>query len=191
MIFLIKHAWRRALVVAFVGALVTFLLGGWSSFAADAWGRSVLLGCAGGLAALGVNAVVHGVCKRLFGVSYERRFRRHGEAVLGPMRIPEYLTGGLMAAVVEEPLFRGLVLPLAGGHQVAGVALAALLFGAAHWLRAEFLPFWIWAVWEGVLFGALMVISGSVLAPMIAHGLHDVVAYVVLRRLMRSGAPTT
>ena len=62
---------------------------------------------------------------------------------------------------------------------VVEVAVPAFIFAACHWLRARYFGFWLWALWEGLLFGMLMVITDSLLVPMIAHGIHDVVAYRV------------
>ena len=40
-------------------------------------------------------------------------------------------------------------------------------------------------MWEGIFFGLLFVFTRSLLVPVIAHGVHDVVAYRVLQALVR------
>ena len=184
MIFRIKHRWWFAVLVTAAGALAAWPLGGWGQLGASPLspGLEITLGIAGGCLALAINAVLHESLTILLGERYLEAFRRHGRAVLGPMHWPEYICGGLMAACAEEPLFRGVVLGLFQPTAL-GIAVAALLFALCHWLRREFLPFWIWALWEGVLFGILLVATGSLLVPMIAHGLHDVVAYRVFQAL--------
>lgn len=189
MIFRIKHRHLLALLATLVGVLAAWQLGGWETVFRREGSASWLLACGalGGAAALAINAILHGIFCRAIGPAYERAFRRHAEAVLGPMRWPEYLAGGLMAGLAEEPLFRGIVLPAASSLSSSasvGVAAAALLFAACHWLRWEFWPFWIWALWEGILFGLLLVWSGSVLVPMAAHATHDVAAYAALQSIL-------
>ena len=88
-----------------------------------------------------------------------------------------------MAALAEEPFFRGFVLRNFD-NPAAVIAVAALLFAIFHWLRSSYLGFWLWAIWEGVFFGILLVLTGSLLVPMIAHGFHDVVAYRVFQVLV-------
>jgi hypothetical protein len=138
----------------------------------------VLLGIGGAVVALLINGVLHELFKRLIGAPYLTRFERYGRDILDGMRWPQYVAGGLMAALAEEPLFRGLLLP-AMDRPALGLLFAALIFGVCHWLQVRHFGFWLWAVWEGVLFGLLMVFSGSLLVPMIAHGIHDVAAYFV------------
>ena len=89
-----------------------------------------------------------------------------------------------MASLAEEPLFRGTLL-VAIDHGILGVMITSLLFAACHWLRPKFLLFWFWAMLEGIWFGLLMVATGSLLIPMIAHGLHDIVGYRVFQAMIR------
>ena len=152
--------------------------------------QQIGLGLAGGAAALVINFILHTILKTAMGRRYLDPFERHGRAVLGRMRWPHYILGGLMAALAEEPLFRGALMG-AFDHPALGVAIAALAFGALHWMSPKFFPFWLWAVWEGVFLGILMVATGSVLVPMIAHGLHDVAAYKAFEVLLREGAKSS
>jgi hypothetical protein len=188
MIFRIKHHWYLALAAAIAGALAAWGLGGWEKLTAGSWSLpwQVAFGIGGGLLALAINGVLHEVFKRTLGERYLKAFAPYARDILGPMRWPEYILGGVMAAIAEEPLFRGALL-WAVPHPAAGIAVAALVFAACHWLRPRYLGFWFWALWEGVLFGILMVATGSLLVPMIAHGLHDLAAYRVFQTLVRGG----
>ena len=63
-----------------------------------------------------------------------------------------------------------------------GLLAAALLFGLAHPLVAADPSRWAWALWTfaaGLLLGYLRELSGGVLAPIIAHGVPEVVPYVI------------
>ena len=186
MLFHLKHRWRVALLATGVGVLLSWWLGAFSHLTAGPWPLShqIGLGLLAGMLSLGCDGVLHEICKRTLGQTYREVFHRYGCTVLGAMRWPEYITGGLMAALAEEPLFRGTLL-LAIDRSALGVVITALVFAACHWLRREFLLFWFWAMLEGIWFGLLMVSTGSLLAPMIAHGLHDVVGYRVFQTMIR------
>ena len=191
MIFRIKHHWVATLAVTLAGALLGYLLGGWERLFVPhlSIAQQIALGIAGTIAALAINFTLHTLLQRTMGTRYLAAFERYGNVVLDDMRWPHYLTGGLMAAVAEEPLFRG-VLVGAIDQPIAAIIIAAVVFALCHWLRKEFWPFWFWAMWEGVLFGILFVVTGSLLVPMIAHGLHDVLAYRVFQSLLKAEVRT-
>lgn len=186
MIFLIKHRWWLALIVTLIWACANWRLDAWHHLAggpfAVPW--QIVWGVGGACAALAINGVLHEILKRVSGATYLVRFQRYGDEILNGMHWPEYAVGGLMAAVAEEPFFRGVVLRQIDSP-LLGIAVAAVIFALCHWVRLRYFRFWLWALWEGVLFGILMVVTGSLLVPMIAHGLHDVVAYRVFQLLLR------
>ena len=186
MFFYLKHRWQIALIATGVGGLLSWQFGAFAYLTTSRWplGAQIGIGLVAGILSLGCDGALHEIFKRTLGQTYLERFHRHGRVVLGRMRWPEYITGGLMAALAEEPLFRGTLL-LAIDHGILGVVITALLFAACHWLRREFLLFWFWAMLEGIWFGLLMVATGSLLIPMIAHGLHDIVGYRVFQAMIR------
>ena len=190
MIFLVKSHWYIALPAAILWACTNVLMGGWNDPAGGplALHWQVACGLGGCVAALVINGVLHEALKRFAGRRYVESFQTYGNEILGRMRWPEYLTGGSVAALAEETFFRGVLLRLFESP-VVGVAIAALAFAVCHWLRSMYFGFWLWAMWEGVLFGILLVTTGSLLVPMIAHGLHDVIAYRVLDELLRRRNP--
>ena len=134
--------------------------------------------------ALMINGVLHEGLTRTLGARYTGRLNAYGADLLKDMAWPEYLTGGLMAAFAEEPFFRGLILP-AFHEPVVGICVAALVFAMCHWMHPRHFGFWVWALLEGVLFGVMMVLTESLLVPVIAHGLHDVVAYRLIRSIVK------
>jgi membrane protease YdiL (CAAX protease family) len=83
---------------------------------------------------------------------------------------------GLSSGIAEELFFRGLLAPL------LGLVLSSVAFGALHRLRGR--VGWIWASWAtvmGLLFGALLLATGSLLGPMLAHAAINVVNLRFLR----------
>ena len=186
MLFYLKHRWRIALLATGVGGLLSWWFGAFTHLTAGPWslGAQIGIGLVAGIVSLVFDGALHEIFKRTLVQAYLEAFNHHGRVVLGGMRWSEYITGGLMAALAEEPLFRGTLL-VAIDHGVVGIMITSLLFAACHWLRREFLLFWFWAMLEGIWFGLLMVATGSLLIPMIAHGLHDIVGYRVFQAMIR------
>jgi membrane protease YdiL (CAAX protease family) len=83
---------------------------------------------------------------------------------------------GAMAGIGEEWLFRGVLQP------VAGVLVASLLFGLAHVGNRGMLVFGVWAAGMGFLLGALAHATGGLTAPIVAHGVYDMLALAYIRR---------
>jgi hypothetical protein len=87
----------------------------------------------------------------------------------------------LLAGVGEELLFRG-VIQVWLVERVSlwlAVAAASLLFGVGHWLSASYA---VLASLIGAYLGVLFLLSGNLLAPMVAHAAYDLVALFVLTR---------
>jgi len=83
---------------------------------------------------------------------------------------------GVASAVGEELFFRGLLAP------VLGLALSSLAFGLVHQMRGRVR--WVWASWAtvmGFLFGGLFLATGSLLGPLVAHAVINVVNLRFLR----------
>ena len=186
MFFHLKHRWQIALLATGMGGLLSWQFDAFKHLMGSPWslGTQIGIGLTAGVFALGCDGVLHEIFKRTLGQTYLEAFNHHGRVVLGRMHLPEYIAGGLMAAFAEEPLFRGTLL-VAIDNDILGIVITSLLFAACHWLRREFLLFWLWAMLEGIWFGLLMVGTGSLLIPMIAHGLHDMVGYRVFQALIR------
>ena len=107
------------------------------------------------------------------------------ELRLGP-HLADASAGGivilaLLAGGGEELLFRGVIqVWLAERAPVwLALAVASLLFGAGHWLSASYA---VLASFIGAYLGILFLVSGNLLAPVIAHAVYDVVALLVLAR---------
>lgn len=81
----------------------------------------------------------------------------------------------------EEALFRGLLqaglahwLPLTHDEWLA-CFMASVMFGLCHWLSTTY---GVLAILVGIYLGVLFLLTGSLLPPMIAHALYDLVALV-------------
>jgi uncharacterized protein len=83
---------------------------------------------------------------------------------------------GAAAGVGEEWLFRGILQP------VIGLATASVLFGVAHVGGRRMLPFGVWATVMGVVMGTLAILTDGLIAPIVAHGVYDILALEYIRR---------
>ena len=88
----------------------------------------------------------------------------------------------LFAGLGEETLFRGVIQPALAAHLPMWAALAgtAALFGIAHWITPTYA---LLAGIVGAYLGALLLVSGNLLVPIVAHALYDLVALTLLVRL--------
>lgn len=108
----------------------------------------------------GVRAVYHEVLVPLFS-----RFDTAGIVVVG-----------VMAGVGEEWLFRGVLLPMIGW------VMSSIVFGIAHIGGRSMIAFGVWASGMGFVLGGLALVTGGLTAPMVAHGVYDMLALAYLRR---------
>ncbi|MGH7564897.1 MAG: lysostaphin resistance A-like protein [Gemmatimonadota bacterium] len=86
-----------------------------------------------------------------------------------------------LAGIAEEALFRGVlqVALLGVVGTVPAVGIAAALFGLAHFITPTYA---IAATMIGTLLGALLVTTGDLAAPIVAHALYDFLALTWLVR---------
>ena len=83
----------------------------------------------------------------------------------------------LLSAVGEEVLFRGVLLPL------LGVVISSVIFGLLHvGPDRRYLLWTVWAVAVGFLFAGLYEWTGGLLAPVVAHALHNATTLLLWRR---------
>jgi membrane protease YdiL (CAAX protease family) len=90
-----------------------------------------------------------------------------------------------LAGLAEEVLFRGVVqvgltrvLPEGGA-----VIVASAVFGLAHFLTPTYAAL---AALAGLYLGALFLLQGNLMVPIVAHALYDFVALLYLVRRYRS-----
>jgi uncharacterized protein len=81
----------------------------------------------------------------------------------------------VLAGIAEELLFRGVL------QSLVGLPAASLIFGAVHVGGRSFVGYGAWAACIGALFGWLMVTTGGLLAPIVAHAVYDALALAYVR----------
>lgn len=112
------------------------------------------------------------------------------DRLIAPMKDLTWLelsTISLCAGVGEEILFRGwlqgwLMGPLdqaSASQMLVAVGVAALAFGAVHALTP--LYFFL-ATLAGVYFGVLLILSGNLIVPIVAHAVYDAVQLIQMTR---------
>jgi membrane protease YdiL (CAAX protease family) len=83
---------------------------------------------------------------------------------------------GVASAISEELFFRGVLLT------TFGLVASSIAFGLLHQVRGR--ARWAWAAWAtvmGLLFGGLMIATGTLLGPMLAHAAINVANLRFLR----------
>lgn len=141
----------------------------------------VLIGLASGALAWLPASVLADLSSRLRppGPEYLEFLTTHLPTTTGGM-VMAYAAVGLAAPLAEELVFRGLLYRAARSRWGAGGAavLTSLFFGVAHWEP--------WALFGLVGLGLLLCWlyerTGSLLAPMLAHSVHNVVSLTVMLR---------
>ncbi|MAG56308.1 MAG: hypothetical protein CMJ83_08465 [Planctomycetes bacterium] len=84
--------------------------------------------------------------------------------VLGPLPLSQILLLALLSGVAEELMFRGAMQPWLGW------VATSLIFGGLHFVPSTtFLPWTMFAIGAGFLFGWLFDERQSLIAPMVAH----------------------
>ena len=143
-----------------------------------------LTGAAWGVAATAPLFVAFLALKR-WPVGPLRSIQRFTDEVMLPMfescSWVDLLGISCLAGLGEEMFFRGLVQDVIAWYVQpwAAVALAAALFGAMHPVT---LSYAVLAALMGVYLGALYLLTGNLLAAVVAHALYD---FVVLMYLLR------
>jgi membrane protease YdiL (CAAX protease family) len=128
------------------------------------------------------DGLVHGALLLLFGEAYRSRYRELAALFRG-QSIAALLTGGLMAGLGEELVFRGC------GLGPVYLLAMAVVFGAAHHIPGSLAPFTVWFTWEGVLFALAMLLTGELVACMTAHFAHDCLGFLIFRHENRRTMP--
>jgi membrane protease YdiL (CAAX protease family) len=174
----------RALVLlalATEGALAGIaLIAAWWLSIDLVWGAPFRDGLIGLAAALALAAVNHGVLTRAPDSWLVRGVRAVYHEVLvplfGTLNTAAIVVIGTAAGIGEEWLFRGVL------QSLVGLVPASVLFGAAHVGGQAMLPFGLWAVLMGLGLGGLAMATNGLLAPIVAHGVYDMLALAYIRR---------
>ena len=133
-----------------------------------------------------------------FRFSALERMKRIVLQLLGPSlaacRWYELVFVSALAGFGEELVFRGVLqrllerwLDFGGSGHIAGLIASNVIFGLLHFLTPTYA---LLAGLMGVYFGVLLDATNppSLVVPMIAHGVYDYLAFLLLRRAARTGA---
>lgn len=165
--------WR----VGFYGEPIFFLAGPGEP-GQIAWARDVGLG----VAAAALLIVASDWMTR--GTSWGDALARAMARALGPLSVADAVLLACASGFAEELFFRGALQPR------TGLLLASLLFGCVHFVpQRAFLPWTVFAVVAGFLFGGLLLWTGNLVAPIVAHTLVNAVNLPLL--VKRYGAPAS
>jgi membrane protease YdiL (CAAX protease family) len=109
------------------------------------------------------------------------RLRQLTRTLLVPM-FAELAAISALAGLGEEIFFRGAMQP------ALGWPIATLAFGLCHVSRRSW-ALGLWALAAGAGLAALAILTGGLLAPIVAHAVYDFVALIWVQRLAREGPP--
>ena len=135
---------------------------------------------------LGVATACGTVALGLLAYAFLPVFRELSEElapiVVGGTRGRDLVLLAVLSGVGEEALFRGALQP------EIGLVATSLLFGALHvGPDRRYLLWTLWAVGAGLLFGALYTWTGGILAPVVAHALHNGATLLLWKRSRTGG----
>jgi hypothetical protein len=100
--------------------------------------------------------------------AYRQSAQYYLELVLKPLTTPDTLLLGLLPGLSEELLFRGVMIPALGSGVIA-VIVSSVLFGVLHLGGVQQWPYGLWATVVGLILGAIMIATGNLLIPIVAH----------------------
>ena len=118
--------------------------------------------------------------------AYQRSAQYYLELVLKPLAIPDTVWLGLLPGLSEELLFRGVMIPALGSGMLA-VIVSSLLFGVLHLGGIQQWPYGLWATAVGIILGTMMIVTGNLLIPIVAHIITNFVSSLIWKLENKSG----
>jgi len=106
---------------------------------------------------------------------YEKMLRTAGK---GPLFIPIFIAGAVLAPLSEELFYRGMIYPVCREHlgPLGGAILAGLIFGLAHWDLWRAIPLSI----GGAILCYIYEKTDSIWVSTLAHGVWNGVMSIVI-----------
>jgi len=95
--------------------------------------------------------------------------------------LPKYLSGFVLAPVLEEIFFRGYMLgSIAKLNKYVGVGVSTMLFAASHYAVNPAMTFWSFIQYAlgGLILGSAYLSFGSILVPMIFHQAWNIYGFI-------------
>jgi len=124
---------------------------------------AILQGLGLGLVITLASAVVYRVW-----AAYRQSADYYLALVLKPLVLPDLIWLGLLPALSEELLFRGVMLP-AFGLTFEAVIISSLCFGVLHLSSPKQWSYVAWATIVGVLLGYSALVTHNLVVPVVAH----------------------
>ncbi|HAN46561.1 MAG TPA: CPBP family intramembrane metalloprotease [Cyanobacteria bacterium UBA8156] len=112
--------------------------------------------------------------------TYRRAANSYLALVITPLRPGDTIWLGVLPGLSEEFLFRGVALPGLGSGAIA-LILSSSVFGLLHWAEPRHWPYSLWAIVVGFGFGAITLITGSLVPAVVAHTVANTLAGYVWR----------
>jgi uncharacterized protein len=109
--------------------------------------------------------------------TWARRLHADLRPVARNLSLPSILIIAVLSSLGEELFFRGFLTPFLGG-----IFAQAALFGLAHQVSGP--SRWVWVTWAslvGLCFGAIFVLTGSLIGPFAAHAIVNAYNLTFLR----------
>ena len=126
-------------------------------------GKDLLFGLGLGL----IITALSGLAYRFY-PNYRQSADYYLDIVIKPLALPDLIWLGLLPALSEELLFRGVMLPALGLDNVA-VIVSSLAFGILHLSGPQQWPYVAWATIIGLMLGFSALSTGNLLVPIVAH----------------------
>ncbi|KAH0991798.1 hypothetical protein GBA52_003281 [Prunus armeniaca] len=108
------------------------------------------------------------------------------QQVLSSLQPLDYIIVAFLPGISEELLFRGALLPLFGSNWRSALAVA-IIFGVLHLGSGRKYSFAVWATFVGLVYGYATIVSSSLIVPMAAHAVNNLVGGILWR--YRSDSP--
>lgn len=150
----------------------------WIGFRLDNWKRNLLIG----LALVPVLFLINGLVSIIFKYYLPQYFLEQNpliENVHTPQQLLLFVFSALVAGGFKEEMQRAFILnrfkTYLGGAGV-GLLIWSLAFGAGHYVQG--VQGIVIASMYGFMFGAMYLLSGSLVAPIAAHGAYDALAII-------------
>jgi len=142
----------------------------------ERWRRNLVLG----LGLVPVLFIINALVALLFKVYLPQYFLEENpltEIIQTPQQLALFILSAFVAGGIKEELQRAFIINRFRGYlggAAAGLVLWSVAFGAGHYIQG--LQGIVIAAIYGFLFGAIYLLSGSLIAPIAAHAAYDTVA---------------
>ena len=110
--------------------------------------------------------------------SYRIAANQYLMIVLKPLIWADLIWLGLLPGLSEELLFRGVMLA-ALGLNLTAVLISSLCFGVLHLGGRQQWPYVVWATAVGILFGYTALVTQTLLIPVVAHIVTNLLAGII------------